>query len=238
MKNKILLVEDEETLFEGIFYNLKKNGFQVTGAKDGESALSLATSQSFDLILLDLMLPKISGFDVCKKLREKKIHTPILMLTARGEIENKLKGLELGADDYLVKPFLIEELIARVEAQLRRSIWSEQTPANESFQFKTKTGFIEFDADNFELRSSDKKHIALTALEQKLLLSLIQNKGKTLSRNDLLEKVWGISSQVQTRTLDNFILRLRHYLEELGGESTWIESVRGVGYRYQYPNLS
>ena len=231
LTKRILIVEDEKNIARGMSYNLERRGYEVELAERGDHGLELAMSKDFDLIILDVMLPELNGFDVCQRLREADIHTPILMLTARNETENRIKGISLGADDYLAKPFDLGELIARVAALLRRRDWDQKPRIIEPFFLKSdESGVIEFDARGLKLCNND-KHVSLTAIESRLLQELVTEVGHPVPRAQLLKKVWGLHKDTQTRTLDNFIMRLRHHLESVGGSGEWIESVRGVGYR-------
>jgi DNA-binding response OmpR family regulator len=224
---RLLLAEDEPSLAKGLHYNFDKRGYEVTHFARGDDALRAGLTEGFDLIVLDVMMPGLSGFEVCERLRRESIHTPILMLTARSEVENRIKGLNLGADDYLGKPFNLEELMMRAAALLRRRQWNDlPNPPRSTIRIES----VEFDTNRLELRGS-RGQAALTAIEARLLQQLVTSRGQTLSRAVILRRVWGLHEDTQTRTLDNFIMRLRHHLEAVGGAADWIESVRGVGYR-------
>jgi len=224
--SKILLVEDEETLASGLEYNLTEEGYKVTYAEDGEKALELFQAQVFDMIILDIMLPYIDGFEVAQKIREESPHMPILMLTARTEVKDRVKGLEIGADDYLTKPFHLEELLARIRGILRRKKWyllsSETLPV---YRF----GNNEVSFKNLSCKAG-KKRIRLTYQEAMVLKYLIDHKGEIVSRKELLEKVWDMNPNVETRTVDNFIMRLRKYFEPNRSNPVYIKSIRGAGY--------
>ena len=222
----ILFAEDEKNLAKGVLYNLETRGYQVTHVERGDQAFELASNEAFDLILLDLMLPGKDGLSICNDLRSAEILTPILMLTAMGDTNHRVEGLNAGADDYLPKPFELEELFARIQALLRRRNW-DSSPTT------TRLGPIDLDSNRLLLKNTDGRVAQLTAIELKLLRLLIAEKNKTLSRSEILKKVWGFSEGTQTRTLDNFIMRLRYHLESVGGNPDWIESVRGVGYRLE-----
>jgi two-component system alkaline phosphatase synthesis response regulator PhoP len=227
MSVRILLAEDQKSLSKGISYNLEKRGYEVVIAERGDTAFEFAHSQIFDLILLDVMMPGKDGFQVCAELRAKKILTPILMLTARHEVENRVKGLELGADDYLGKPFVLEELLARVQGLLRRKSWDRnRSDLGLRFEF----GGLDFDSNLMSL-SGPKAQVEMTAMEVKLLRLLIEERGNTIARAQILKSVWGLHEETQTRSLDNFVMRLRQHIEEAGGSAQWIQSVRGIGYR-------
>lgn len=231
--SRILIVEDERNIALGMSYNLEKRGYAVEVADRGDKGLESALAKDFDLIVLDVMLPALDGFTVCARLRDSGVKTPILMLTARGEIENRVKGIRLGADDYLAKPFNLDELLARVEALLRRREW-DRTPDEKKTLFALPGG-IEFDPEQLTLRKANATH-ELTLMECRLLQLLIEQQGKPVARATILKKVWGLHEDTQTRTLDNFIMRLRQHFSELGGSPEWIEAVRGVGYRFSAPH--
>ena len=224
--NKILLVEDEETLAVGLKYNLAEEGYQVIWVKDGREALKYFESQSFDLIILDIMLPYYDGFEVARKIREKSPQIPILMLTARTGVKDRVQGLEIGADDYLTKPFHLEELLARIKGMLKRKMWyRELVSAQPVYCF----GDNEIDFEKLSCRRG-KRQFRLTPLEAMVLKYLIDNKGKIVSRKELLEKVWNIDSGIETRTIDNFVMRLRKYFEPDPAKPVYIKSVRSIGY--------
>lgn len=223
---KILLVEDEEGLILTLTDRLTAEGFAVKSAADGESGLALALAESFDLIILDVMLPKKNGYDICRDLRQKGIYTPILMLTAKGEILDKVLGLKLGADDYLTKPFEVIELLARVEALLRRSPQKNQISAD-SFQF----GDIAIDFKRAEV-VKENNPIELSAMEFKLLQFLIENRGAVHSRDRLLDEVWGYDAMPSTRTVDVHIAWLRQKLEPNPKHPQFIQTVHGFGYKF------
>ncbi|MDF1860831.1 MAG: response regulator transcription factor [Verrucomicrobiales bacterium] len=221
---KILIVDDEEDIRELIAVNLmREEQYQLIEAADGLEALRRAKDERPDLVILDLMLPHMDGLTVYKKLRENALTAkiPVIMLTARGRLEEKIEGLELGADDYLSKPFSPRELMLRVRNLLRRS---HENPSGNLVE----TGPFSLDKNALKLHL-DGEGIDLTATEFKLLLSLIESPGITKERGDLLKKVWGYSDMIQTRTLDTHIKRLR---EKLGSHGSSIETVRGVGYRF------
>ena len=226
--SKILLVEDEDTLAIGLEYNLTEEGFQVTWVNDGKKALESIQKEKFDLIILDIMLPYLDGFEVAKKVRKDYPRMPILMLTARTGVKDRIYGLEIGADDYLTKPFHLKELMLRVQGMLRRSTWYESvTDKAPVFRF----GSNEVNFNTLKCNAGDKE-IQLTMHEAMLLKYLIDNSGKAISRKELLEKVWQINPDIETRTVDNFIARLRKYFELEPEIPTFIKSVRGVGYMF------
>jgi DNA-binding response OmpR family regulator len=226
--SRILLVEDEETMGMGLEYNLSEEGYQVTWAKDGREALEFFMSDQFDLVVLDIMLPFHDGFEVAEKIREKSPQIPILMLTARSGIRDKLKGLAIGGDDYLTKPFHLKELLLRVNGMLKRKQWYKTyTNTPEIFQF----GNNEIDFESLSARHSNNS-FRLTPHEALVLKYLVDRKGKIVSREELLENVWNINAQVETRTVDNFIVRLRKYFETDPSHPVHIKSIRGAGYMF------
>lgn len=225
---RILLVEDEEGLVLTLTDRLRSEGFEVTLATDGCSGLEMAQDSSLDLILLDIMLPKKNGYDVCRDLRQKGISTPVLMLTAKGETIDKVLGLKLGADDYLTKPFEMMELLARVEALLRRSpVHRANGSALDSFKF----GEVSIDFKRAEV-TRNKDQIDLSAMEFKLLQFLIENRGLVHSRDHLLDAVWGYDAMPSTRTVDVHIAWLRQKLEENPRHPHFIQTVHGMGYKF------
>ena len=227
---KILVVDDEENIAELISYNLTSNGYKVIIANNGNDAVKLAVEEKPNLILLDLMIPGKDGYDVCKDIRSNSEvrNTPIIMLTAKSEELDKILGLELGADDYITKPFSVRELLARVKAVLRRFSISE--PENNILVF----GNLTADFDKREILVNDKK-LDLTLKEFELLEILIRNKGKILTRDTLLDKIWGYEYIGETRTVDVHIRYLRKKIEEDDKNPKCIETIRGVGYRFN-PN--
>lgn len=239
--NSVLIVEDEKHLAEGLRFNLEVEGYQVRIAGDGETALSLLTGNpdQFDAVILDVMLPGRNGFEVAADLRQAGQYVPILMLTARNRPEDVLKGFEAGADDYLPKPFELAILIARLHGLLRRREWlnrsrgaqSKNTENNKDaagvFTFSGKT----IDFNELELKSFGRT-IKLTLMEADLLKYLIKNKGQTVSRKSILENVWGLHEDTDTRAIDNFIVRLRRYIEEDPSNPRHLLTIRGIGYRF------
>jgi len=227
MKSRILLIEDERGLVIALRDRLKSEGYTVETALDGIAGFERAASESFDLILLDVMLPGKGGFDVCRDLRQLKISTPILMLTARGQIYDKVLGLKIGADDYLTKPFDMAELLARVEAQLRRNNSQTTSGNSESYRF----GAVSVDFRRAEVVRDGRK-IELPAREFKLLRYLIQHRGTLCTRNQLLDEVWGSDVNVSTRTVDVHIAWLRQKLEENPPHPQYLLTVYGLGYKF------
>lgn len=227
MGYKILIVDDEPLLVKGLKYSLEQDGYEIVTAVDGEEALELVNSEKPDLILLDLMLPKIDGLEVCQKIREK-LQTPIIMLTAKGEDMSKILGLEYGADDYLTKPFNILELKARIKAVLRRV----QSPETQVLDRVIKI-------DDFTLNTLGRKatigdqDISLTAKEFDLLLLLASNPGKVYSREELLEIIWGYEYFGDLRTVDVHVRRLREKIEKNSSHPEYILTKWGVGYYFR-----
>ena len=224
MSQKIYIVEDEPDIRETLKYNFSNEGFEVFTAPDGEEALSNIKKVLPDVLILDLMLPGLSGLDVCKSIRadDDIRDMSIIMLTAKGEEIDRVIGFELGADDYVTKPFSVRELILRVKVLLKKQ--GESLVENKLVTF----GPIRIDLDAHELKINDKE-IVLTALEFKLLQHLVKRKGRVQTREQLLGDVWGYSAEVTTRTVDTHIKRLR---EKLGNTSDYIQTIRGVGYRF------
>jgi DNA-binding response OmpR family regulator len=221
----ILIVEDEPSMQIGLKDNLEIEGYSVALASDGEEGLAKIKKNKFDLILLDVMLPKLSGFDVCKAARTAGISTPIILLTARGEEIDKILGLEFGADDYITKPFSLRELLARIKAILRRSqfVVSKET-------LSTNLGRLKIDFNAFYAEENGVE-VKLSHKEFEILSYLQQNKNQVVTRYDLLEKVWGYDEQPTTRTVDNFIVRLRQKLEINPNQPKVILTVHGTGYK-------
>ncbi len=220
-ERRILLVEDEESLVLVISDRLKSEGYQVECAGDGESALAKAVSASFDLIILDVALPKKNGFDVCRDLRQRGNETPVLMLTARGQVVDRVIGLKLGADDYLTKPFDMMELLARVEALMRRSRATVEKPS-ESYAF----GDVRVDFRKAVV-TRDARTVELSGLELRLLRYFIEHRGTLLTRDELLDKVWGYGATLATRTVDVHVAQLR---QKIGAEH--VVTVHGLGYKF------
>ncbi|MGA7559745.1 MAG: response regulator transcription factor [Terriglobales bacterium] len=250
--SRVLVVEDEAHLAQGLRFNLQAEGHAVEVAADGETALErlVEKRERFDAVVLDVMLPGKSGFEVAAMLRGKKNYVPILMLTARGRPEDVLQGFASGADDYLPKPFELAILIARLESLLRRSMWMNHADSDEpasrkardldgtsgdrtsghpldSFSFCGKT----IDFGELELRTLGNT-IHLTVMEAEFLRYLVQSEGRVVSRKAILEEVWGLREDTDTRAIDNFVVRLRRYIEEDPSRPKHLQTVRGVGYRF------
>ena len=226
MGKRLLLVEDEPGLVMTLSDLLTAEGYQVETAGDGQTALNMAGQNIFSLIVLDVMLPVKNGFDVCRDLRQQGIRTPVLMLTARGQLVDKLLGLKLGADDYLTKPFEPLELLARVEALLRR-VQTELTRSDAVFKFGSAT--VDFRTTQVRFHG---RPIELSAREFQLLRHFIQNIGTTLSREKLLREVWEYEAEIQTRTVDVHVALLRQKLENDPKNPAHFLTVRGLGYRF------
>ena len=228
MSRKILVVDDEESIVKIIEYNLKKEGYEVICAGDGETACKLAFSENPDLILLDIMMPIMDGYEVCKKVREKS-NTPIIMLTARAEEVDKVVGLELGADDYVTKPFGNRELMARVKAHLRRNLPQKSEP--ETSENLGKYGELVIDFERYEVYKRGEP-VYLTVREFELLKFLATQKNQIFSREALLEKVWGYEYFGDIRAVDVTIRRLREKVEDEPGKPRYIITKRGFGYYF------
>jgi DNA-binding response OmpR family regulator len=234
----ILIVEDEAHLALGLSFNLQAEGYEPVVAVDGEYALELLLQrrEAFDAVVLDVMLPGIDGFAVVRALRAAQNYTPVLMLTARGRPEDVLEGFAAGTDDYLAKPFELSILLARLKGLLRRTEWLRPQavePVNEIsappdvYTFSGKT----VDFSLLELRTAD-KHVRLTLMEADLLRHLVRNPGRAISRSEILENVWHLHEDTDTRAIDNFIVRLRRYLEDDPAHPVHLQTVRGIGYRF------
>jgi len=224
---KILIIEDEESISMVLEDDFRLEGYEVEVASDGLNGLARAADPEVDLIILDIMLPGMNGFDICKKLRSQGIQTPIIMLTAKGQEIDRVLGLEFGADDYVTKPFSPRELQARVKAVLRRTE-KDLGDVGESF---FRMGELEVDFLQYECRISGRK-VALTAHEFGLLKYLIQNRERVIERDELLEEVWGKDVVVSVRTIDTHMANLRKKLEDDANQSRFIISMRGVGYKF------
>lgn len=223
---RILIVDDEPSITEFVSYAMQKEGYQTEIASDGEEALRKIEQQHFDLFILDIMLPGIDGYELCRRIRTK-MSTPILFLSARDTELNKVVGLELGADDYLAKPFGVRELLARTRALLRRSQGNEMVSGNE-----ISAGGITLNEDT-HVAQGDKGAIDLTPREFELLACLMRNAGKIVSREDLLHDAWNWEFITETKTVDTHIKRLRDKIESAGYDPKLVETVRGYGYRFK-----
>ena len=229
MKETILVVEDDAAILSGIVDLLTGEGFKVVSAKDGENALRLYKSEKPDLILLDIMIPEKSGYDVCKEIRRSDAQTPIVMLTAKGEEIDKVVGLEIGADDYVVKPFSVKELLARIRAALRRA--GAKPNAKKWDDRPIAFGNIKIDPRTLKGRKG-KKEFALTLREVQLMQFFVAHEGEALDRGDILEEVWGQKYEGTTRTLDQHVAKLRQKIEADPSTPRHILTVHGLGYRF------
>ena len=226
MKKKILIIEDEEDLIKGLKLNLAIEGYEVDFALDGSEGLQKALEETPDLIILDIMLPEKDGLEVCKELRQKNIGIPIIMLTAKGEEIDKVVGLEIGADDYMTKPFSVRELSARIKAHLRRTE-REEKAVPKVYTF----GDVEIDFAHFKVRRRGNE-LDLTSIEIEILKYFVAHREEVVTRDNLLDKIWGYESYPTTRTIDNHILKLRKKIEEDPAHPKYILSVYGAGYRF------
>lgn len=231
-KPHILLVEDEIHLARGICFNLEQEGYRVSHVETGEDALERMHYDRFALIILDVMLPGINGFAVCERIRATDSRVPVLIVTARSEEGDRITGLEKGADDYIVKPFNLSEFLLRVRGMLRRSSWYRPEPVEEGYRFGDNEVYLL----SYRARTAQGE-VDLTDLEVKMLSLFFQKEGETVPRKALLERVWGYTSDTETRTLDNFIVRLRKYFEPDPANPVYFQTVRGVGYRFSKRGL-
>jgi len=230
--SRILVVEDEKHIADGLRFNLEAEGHSVAVTEDGEQALArvLSAREPFDLMVLDVMLPGKDGFAVARELRENQNFIPLLMLTARGRPEDVLRGFEAGADDYLPKPFNLDILIAWIGGLLRRKKWmqsAEPAPSADEFSFGGKT----VDFEKLQLHNGEQT-FQLTLMEVELLRYLIRNSGRPVSRKQILEQVWNLKEDTDTRAIDNFIVRLRRYIEKEPSRPKHLLTIRGLGYQF------
>jgi|SRR3954466_13347914 len=226
---KILLVEDEEHLLKTMLLNLELEGYEVKTASNGIDALKKFRSSALDLILLDVMLPEMNGFDVCEEIRKENTNVPILFLTAKGASEDKIRGLKLGADDYLTKPFNLEELLLRIQILLKRSTpTTDATKHIEQYTFNNN----EINFITYEIKGVNGTKTEISKREIALLRLLIERKGQVISRETILDEVWGIEAFPSSRTIDNYILAFRKYFEKNQKEPAHFHSIRGVGYKF------
>lgn len=230
MQMKILIVEDEKSLADGLRFNFEAEGFLALVAESGEDGLKLLADSAFDVVVLDVMLPGKSGFDVVSELRNNGDYTPVLMLTALGRPEDVLLGFEAGADDYLAKPFDLNILVARVNGLIRRNSWTKNEARNTDGINVFEINGRLVDLVNLTLTNGDEE-IRLTLMEVKLLEYMLANVGRPVSRKSILEDVWHLQEDTDTRAIDNFIVRLRRYVEDEPNSPKIVETVRGVGYR-------
>ena len=225
----ILIIEDDTSILRGLKDNLEFEGYKVITETNGNAGLELALGKNFDLLLLDIMLPGMNGYEICRKIKKEKPDLPIIMLTARGSEMDKVSGLDTGADDYVTKPFSLPELLARIRAAFRRV--KDESDAPDEYSF----GNIRLDFRKLQAFSGDRE-IFLSAKEFDIMKYLVRHEGEAIHRHELLNEVWGYEAVPTTRTVDNFILDLRKKLEENPSEPKHILSVRGVGYRFNSGN--
>lgn len=226
--SRILLVEDEETLAVGLEYNLTEEGYSVEWAKNGREAVQIFKPGKFDLIILDIMLPYINGFEVAEIIRNTDLQMPILMLTAKTESADRVKGLELGADDYLTKPFHLQELLLRVKGMLKRKSWYKNASEREPV-YRFSDNEINFET---LICKHGKEEIRMTPHEAMVLKYLVERKGEIVTRKELLENVWHLNPEIETRTVDIFVSRLRKYFESDPANPVYIKSIRSAGYMF------
>ena len=228
---RILIVEDEPDFQLGLKYNLQREGYEVETAGNGREGFEKAMNNMFHLLILDVQLPEISGFDICRKLRENSIQTPIIMLTGKSDTIDKILGLELGADDYMTKPFDVRELLARMKAVLRRKHRTE--PESEIPIKSVHLGKLHLDFAGYTATEENNKEVHLSHREMDIIQYLLHKKNETVSRRELLENIWGYDNTPTTRTVDNFILRIRQKLEETPNSPKIIHTIHGIGYKLQ-----
>ncbi len=226
--SSVLVVEDEDSMAEGLVYNLQEEGYRVTLARDGAEALDVYRRGSFDLVVLDVMLPRHDGFEVARTIKAATPQLPVLFLTAVAGQEAKIRGLTLGADDYLTKPFHLEELLLRVRGMLKRKRWYTR---DELFEGELTFGANSVDFETLSARSAERR-FTLTTHEARLVKYLWSQKGRIVSRSELLQAVWHEEGATDTRTVDNFIMRLRKHFEPHPSKPVYFLSVRGAGYRF------
>jgi DNA-binding response OmpR family regulator len=236
---KVLIVEDEQHLADGLRFNLEAENYEVEVAGDGRAALEIlfaGGNTQFDAIVLDVMLPEVDGFTVARRLREAENYTPILMLTARSRPEDVLEGFEAGADDYLPKPFELQIFLARLNGLLRRRDWLQREKTSDKAASMIDKIYVingrTIDFESLELFNEANESINLTLMEVKLLRYLIENAEKPVSRKTILEEVWDLHEDTDTRAIDNFIVRLRRYLEDEPNNPKILQTVRGIGYKF------
>ncbi|MBD7935594.1 MULTISPECIES: response regulator transcription factor [Cytobacillus] len=234
MDKKVLVVDDEQSIVTLLQYNLQQAGYEVLTASDGEEGKNLALSEQLDLIVLDLMLPKLDGIEVCKQIRQRKVNTPILMLTAKDDEFDKVLGLELGADDYMTKPFSPREVVARVKAILRRSQAQFEEPVAEDENDSIRIAGVKIYPERYEVYYQEEL-LELTPKEFELLLYLAKNKGRVLTRDQLLSAVWNYDFAGDTRIVDVHISHLRDKIEQNSKKPTYIKTIRGLGYKLEEP---
>ncbi len=229
--SRILLVEDEDHLAQGLAYNLRNAGYDVEIAGTGEAALEMVERRGFDLLLLDVMLPGIDGLEVAAQLRKAGHIEPIVMLSAKDRTDDSVAGLDAGADDYITKPFDLDEVLARVRGALRRQVWGRTLAAPQGAK-SFELGRWQIDTQSFTATDPDGAEVELSPKELGILRLFAERPGEVISRETFLEEVWGMPGSLQTRTVDNFIRRLRQALEEHPSKPRYITSIRGAGYRF------
>lgn len=227
MKAKILVVDDEESMVRLVGHHLQREGYAVTGMDNGASAWNQIKTEDFDLVILDIMLPGMDGLEICRRMRQERIYTPVIMLTARDEEIDRVLGLEIGADDYVTKPFSVRELTARVKAILRRG-----KPEPDKSADILQIGDLTLLPDNYEVLKSGEK-VNLTLKEFELLEILLRNQGRVLKRDYLLQTLWGYDLDMKTRILDVHVSNLREKLEPNPKDPVYIKTVRGIGYKFE-----
>jgi len=225
---KILIVEDEPDMRLGLKDNLEFDGYEVDSAENGKDGYEKIIKNNYDLVLMDVMMPEMSGFEVCKQIRKEGINVPVILLTAKGEEIDKVRGLEIGADDYITKPFSLRELLARVKAVLRRA--PEHITQGEKKNSKIQIGLLTVDFSTF-IAASKNKPVQMSHKEFELLHYLWDNRNTVVTRDDLLNKIWGYEESPTTRTVDNFIVRLRQKIEKDPERPHYIITVHGIGYK-------
>ena len=230
--NRILIVEDEEHLAEGLAFNLRNAGYEVDLVETGEAALEAIGERDYDLVLLDLMLPGIDGLEVARRMRRDGDTRPILMITALNRADDVIAGIDAGADDYIVKPFDLDEVLARIRGALRRQVWA-RTSTGSAPRTTLAYGRWTIEFDQYRAVGPDGEEERLTAKELAILRLLAAHPGEVISRKTFLEDVWGLPGTLETRTVDNFVSRLRHMFEPDPGNPRHLLSVRGAGYRFE-----
>lgn len=223
---KILIVEDEQHIADGLRFNLEAEGYDVAVTESAEDGLDELKSGA-DAIVLDVMLPGMTGFEFARKLRDERNFTPILMLTALGRPDDVVNGFEAGADDYLPKPFDLNVFLVRLKGLIRRSTWQKEGPTGDTIEINGRV----IDLTNLELRTPNET-LRLTLMEANLLKYMLDNAGRAVSRKEILENVWDLQEDTDTRAIDNFIVRLRRYIEDEPNNPQFLRTVRGVGYRF------
>jgi DNA-binding response OmpR family regulator len=223
---KILIVEDEQHIADGLKFNLEAEGYDVAVAESAEDGLG-ELKNSPDAIVLDVMLPGMTGFEFARKLRDERNFTPILMLTALGRPDDVVNGFEAGADDYLPKPFDLNVFLVRLKGLIRRSTWQKEGPTGDTIEINGRV----IDLTNLELRTPNET-LRLTLMEANLLKYMLDNAGRAVSRKEILENVWDLQEDTDTRAIDNFIVRLRRYIEDEPNNPQFLKTVRGIGYRF------